>query len=210
MTVTPLEQDVNVFKQAASGFGDRVWLSRDTHVACRAYLVGEGFIDPGATVNDVAIYNVAIAALLEQGKLPVKPAPVKTAEEIQLEEDRKNFGVVRYEEQKSRNMTAEYVQRDPIKEHNDRAEAALQARRNPQATRREQMDNLLARTDTSAQIPGLKDEHEQVYVGDTGRISHYRTQIVQQQNKEHNARVRAEHAQRQAAATAANSTKKGL
>lgn len=203
-----LQADIANFTAAAAPYGSSVWVSRETFVFVREWLVANDWIQPG-TNPDVSIYTAALGELVRQGTLP---KPVKTAEELQLEEDRKNMGVIyrKDEVDKPSRKLDVYASRDKLAEHNAAADAALEARRNPAATRREQMDNLIARMDTGEAIPGLVDESEAgcgVYVG--GRLARYATSQAVEKAKAHNARVRSEYAQRQAAAEAAK-TPRGL
>jgi hypothetical protein len=205
---TALEQDVSFFKQAASGYPN-IWVSRETHVACRAYLVANDFIEPGATA-DATVYGLAIAAMIANGTLPQR---VKTAEELaaeaaaaKLAEDKRNMGVVRYEDKPVRKLTDEVLNAPDRREQHNAAVDRQLNRISPEQDFREALD---ARMQVGAAIPGLKDEREQVYAAN-GMINHYRTGLVQQQNREHNTRLREAFARRQAEDAAEANSKRGL
>lgn len=212
MSKTSYRIDKEGFETAAAAYPE-VYADRSAHVAVRRYLVENNFLNPGDTA-DAQVYAMALGMMKANGALPQR---VKTAEETAAEaqaaaelEARRNAGVIRYEDKPARKMTDEYVNRDPIAERNAAADAALQAKQNPMLTRREQMDNLLARMDP-ANIPGLVDESFagcSVYTN--GRVNHYKTQQAQEVAKQRNAEVRARYAEQQAAAEVAASQKKGI
>src|SRR5580658_404534 len=90
----PLETDIQEFLQAASPLKDKVWISRESHVAARKFLVACQIIKPGADA-DRHQYGVALLELLRTKQLPVAPPPPgPTPEELQAEADRKNRGVM--------------------------------------------------------------------------------------------------------------------
>jgi len=217
MPKSNLDVDMEIFTQAAQPYGEQVFPSLENRNIARRFMVANSWIEPGKT-PDVSVYTAALGELLRQG---TQLSRQKTAEEIATEaqaaadlEARKKFGVMFSREddevRPSRKLADEIfnVDNDPMKKHNDYVDRRLNRARPEEEYR----DALEARMKVpAADCPGLKDENETVYAGMNSRISHYQTQIVRQKNREHNQRVRAEYAQRQAAeAEAKSNTKKGL
>ncbi|MFZ0581950.1 MAG: hypothetical protein WAN72_11780 [Candidatus Acidiferrales bacterium] len=213
MSKTPYQIDKEGFETAAAGYPE-LYPNRDAHIAVRRYLVENNFLNPGDTA-DAQVYAMALGMMKANGTLPQR---VKTAEEIASEaqaaadlEARRNMGVMykKDEPDKPTHVINEFAERDALKEHNDQVDAAFARKRNPVAERMQQMENLLARTDTTQQIPGLKDESwsgNEVYIG--GRVAHYKTQCAVAAAKEHNVQARAKYAEQKAAATEAAATQK--
>jgi hypothetical protein len=209
---TNLEIDVANFTAAARPYGDKVWISRQTQVFVREWMVENEWIQPGQT-PDTSVYAAAFNFLIAAGTLPQKQ---KTAEEIAAEEKaaadleaRRRMGVMFPKDEQAapaRKLTDELINTDRFQQHN----AAVDKKLNRVSDNQELHEAMDARMQVGAAIPGLKDEREQVYAAN-GMINHYRTGLVQEQNREHNQRLRAAYASRRAAdAAEENSTKKGI
>jgi hypothetical protein len=193
---TTLEADVAGFVQAAKPHGDKVWVSRATQIFVREFMVRNDWIAPQQSVVDSYLYAAALDYLIPTGTLPVK---VKTAEEIAAEQRaaeqlaaRKKMGVVNYEEKPVRKLAVEQLAVNRAAEHN----AQVDERMNSLNRAQNQREAMGARINMGEAIPGLKDEREQVYTSN-GLVNHYRTGVKQQENREHNQRVRAAYAARQ-------------
>lgn len=214
-------QDWNNFCTAASQsqFGGKVGISRAIQVRLRDWAVENGILQAGQ-VAPVEAYAAFIGQFLAAN---VSLEKEKSAEEIaqeaadaKLAEDRRNAGRLFTKDEATnpvRDLTAEYVKRDPIVEHNTAQEARLNAARNPVAERMQQMENVVARMSPTA-IPGTVDESygANVVTMSSGKISHYQTQLAIAAAKEKNVQARAKFAeqQAQAAAQAAANPKQGI
>jgi hypothetical protein len=192
----PLENDVQEFMIAVAPLKDQVWVSRETHVACRKFLVACQVIKPGQDA-DRHQYSVAVMELLRSQQLPqAPPPPGPTPEELQAQADRKNRGVMFKDSEWTEPARAvnDSVFSDPREKHNRMVDAEMQRREE-----RSRGHAFVSKLDGLGEaIPGLKDEHEQVLVG--GREARYATSQLQQKNREHNAKIRTEWAAKKAAA----------
>lgn len=200
----PLENDSQEFLVAVAPLKNQVWVSRETHVACRKFLVACQVIKPGQD-GDRHQYGIALLELLRTKQLPVAPPPPgPTPEELQAEADRKNMGVMYRDDDADPPSRAvdDSIFSDPRLRHNAQVEAEMQRREE-----RSRGHAFVSKLDGLPEpIPGLRDEHDQVFVG--GRVAHYATSQLRQKNREHNARVRKDWALKKAAEQ--NSKPRGL
>jgi len=190
-----LETDVQEFLQAATPLKDKVWISRDTHVACRKFLVACQIIAPGAD-GDRHQYGVALLELLRTKQLPTAPPPAgPTPEELAAEQARRSKGVMfRDEEWSEPGPKDESVFQDPRLRHNAHVDAEMQRREE-----RSRAHAFASKLDGLGEaIPGLRDEYDEVLVG--GKVARYATSELQKANREHNAKIRTEWTAKKAAA----------
>lgn len=208
--------DWNNFCEATKRFPEgTVGISREIQVRLRDWAVESGLIAPGV-VGPVDFYAAVMAQFLGAG---CNLQREKTAEEIAAEaqaaadlEARRNAGVIKYEDKPYKKLTDQFVNRDPVAEHNARMDDAFARKQNPELARREQHAQLADRFPAEA-TPGLVDESwsaNEVYVG--GHVARFASSQAVEKAKAHNLRVRTEYAERQAAAqaAAANQTKRGI
>jgi hypothetical protein len=194
----PLEKDLDEFLIAVAPLKTQVYVSRETHVACRKFLVACEIIKPGADA-DRHQYGVALLELLRSKQLPVAPPPPDpTPEELQAQADRKNMGVMYRDDEADAPARAldDSVFRDPRLKHNAMVDAEMQ-RRNDVATRGHAFANKL--DGLGEAIPGLRDERAEVRT-DSGHVAHYATQQLREKNRVHNAQIRKDWQAKKAAA----------
>jgi hypothetical protein len=214
---TNLEIDVANFTAAARPYGDKVWISRQTQVFVREWMVENEWIQPGQT-PDTSVYAAAFNFLIAAGTLPQKQ---KTAEEIvaeaeaeKLQEAKRKMGVMfsdyedEIQERPTRKIADELINTDRRKVHNDSVDRKMQHVSDAQ----ERHAAIDSRMQLGEAIPGLVDESwsaNEVYVG--GRVARYATSQAVEKAKANNVRVRAEYAAKQSqAVTAAANQKRGI
>lgn len=197
---TNLELDVQEFLQAATPLKNEVWISRDSHVACRKFLVACKVIAPGANA-DRHQYGIALFELLRTRQLPIAPPPpAKTPEELQAEADRKNMGVIYRNDEADAPTRAvdDAIFRDPRLKHNAMVDAEMQRREE-----RSRGQAFVSKLDGLPEaIPGLRDENAEVRTA-SGYVAQYATQQLRAANRQHNAQVRKDWASKKAQIEAA-------
>lgn len=200
----PLQEDVNEFLIAVAPLKGQVWVSRETQVACRKFLVGCSVIKPGQD-GDRHQYAIALHELLRTKQLPVAPPPPgPTAEELQAEADRRNRGVMFTDDDPTPvRKVDDSIYADPRLEHNKRVEAEMKRREEVARGGHALASKLDGLRDV---IPGLRDEQAEVRTPQ-GHLVSYATQQLREKNRAYNKTVRAEYAAKKAAAAEAAKTR---
>jgi hypothetical protein len=193
----PLENDSQEFLIAVAPLKNQVWVSRETHVACRKFLVACQVIKPGQD-GDRHQYGIALLELLRTKQLPVAPPPPgPTPEEVAAEQARRNKGVMFKDDDLDPPARAvdDSIFSDPRTSHNARVDAEMQRREE-----RSRGHAFVSKLEGLGEaIPGLKDENAEVRTA-SGYVAQYATQQLRAANRTHNAQVRKDFAARKAAA----------